>query len=113
MRNMRRVQPAHGVPAELQDFAIRHWPWRSVCYVVHRNHRGNLPAHRDRSGCCREKLVQCSAFIRLEVRERDVAEAIDGHYALDRLAYQWKHPSQSGVEDKRLVIHDEILVEIE
>ena len=43
--------------------------------------------------------------------ETDMAQFLDRHDKLDRLAQQRKHPAQTGVEQQRLVIGNEKLIE--
>ena len=47
------------------------------------------------------------------MRTRDVAQAFHRHDARDRLADQGKHLARAGVEEQRLLIKDQVLVERE
>src|SRR6516164_4662806 len=47
------------------------------------------------------------------MRERDVAKPLDGHHGGNRFLHEREHPARTGVEQKRLLVEHEILVEAE
>ena len=110
---MRCVEPAHLVLAQGKLLPIGESPCRAVGNIVHRHMRRNVSAqgHGTRRGG--KELVQCAALVGLEMRQPDEAQAIDRHDALDRLAHQGKHFARPGMKQQRLVIHHDVLVEIE
>ena len=59
----------------------------------------------------REPVTHRAAFIRLEVRKRDIAQPIHRKHRIDGFADERKHAAQAGVKQQRLVIHQEVLVE--
>lgn len=113
MRHVRRIEPLDGVPAQRERVAVGERPWRAVGDVVGGHHGGDLPAHRNRLRRDRQPLVHRAAFIRLEMRVRDVAQPLDGQHALDRLAREGEQPARSRVEQERRVVDDQVLVEVE
>jgi hypothetical protein len=56
-------------------------------------------------------MVQRSALVRLDMRKRDVTQLLDRDDARDRFAHERKHLAQPGVEQKRRVVDNQILVE--
>jgi hypothetical protein len=65
------------VPAELEHLAVGQGARRALGDVVHRHHGGDAAAHRlglRRGG---EEIVERAALVGLEVREGDVAQALE------------------------------------
>src|SRR5438105_15062289 len=96
VRNVRRVNPDELAFADGQTFAIVHCLWRTVRVIGDRYERGDATAERYGVRGRSEKLVQRTAFVRFEVRESDVAQAIDGHDPTDRFGHQRKRTPHSG-----------------
>src|SRR5262249_41901874 len=57
-----------------------------------------------------EEFVERAAFVRLVVRERHVAQALDRHRGGHRLPRRREQAPRAGVEQQRRVVADEILV---
>ena len=79
--------------------------------VVDGDHRRDLAAQGRGLRGDGEELVQRAALVGLEVREADVAEARRRQHGLDRLADEREHPARAGVEEQRLLVDDQVLVE--
>ena len=110
---MRRLEPTHGVATEGDELTVIHRARAPVREIVHRDHGGNLAAERLGVRRDRQELVQCAALVGLEMRERDPAQALDRHYARDRIAHRRKYASKPRVKQEGLVIDDQVLVEAE
>ena len=72
-----------------------------------------LAAERLRARGRREQLVERAALVGLDVREGHPAQARHRHHGRDRLPHQREHPARPGVEEQRLLVHDQVLVEAE
>src|SRR5690606_32703061 len=81
--------------------------------VVHRHHGRDLAAHGHGLGGGGEEVVERAALVGLEVREGDVAQLPERQHPADRLGHERKEPPGAGVEEERLVVGDEVLVEVE
>jgi hypothetical protein len=110
---MRRVDVADAVDAELDHLTIRERTRRSVGEVVERHHAAETAVRDLGSRCGREQLVHGAALIGLDVAEGDPPKPLDGRDAGDRVADEREHPARSGVEQQRLLVVDEELVERE
>ena len=60
-----------------------------------------------------EEVVQRAAFVGFDVREGDVAQARQRQHLADRLGDEREHAARAGVEEQRLVVDDQVLVEVE
>ena len=110
VRQMRRVDPADRVGAEPERLAVGQDAGRPVEGVAV-DHPVDATTQRLGGRRGREQEIQRAAFVVLEVRERDVAEALDRHHRGDRLAHQRGHPAGPRVEEQRRVVHHQVLVE--
>ena len=63
--------------------------------------------------CNGQKLVHGSRFVTLEVGVPDVADAVERDDLRDRLGDERKPLSPAGMKDHRLIIHDEVLADVE
>jgi hypothetical protein len=59
----------------------------------------------------RQPLVERTAFVRFDVRERDMAQANHRHDVFHRFQYQREQLTQAGVEEQGFVVVDQVLVE--
>ncbi len=113
MGNVRRVEPLDRVAAEHELLAVGERARRPVGDIGDGDHRRDPAAQRHRFGRRRQQLVERAALVGLEVRERDVAQSLDRHDRGDRFAHQREHPARTGVEEERLVVDQQVLVEAE
>ena len=67
VRQMRRVEPAHGVTAQRQAFSIGKCARRPVGQVADGDHRGHRAAQRRRLRCGRQPLVERAALVGLHM----------------------------------------------
>src|SRR4029079_477563 len=58
-----------------------------------------------------EKLIQRSAFVGLDVRERNITKRLHGDHTPDGLAHRSEQHSRPGVEQQRIGIANQVLVE--
>ncbi len=105
------VDPAHGVVAEGELLAVAEAARLAVGDVVDGHHLGHRTTERYGAGCHGQELVEGAAFVGLEVRDAEIAQAADRDHGLDGLADQRKHPARPGVEQERFVVDDQKLVE--
>ena len=75
--------------------------------------RCDLAAHRLRLRRDGQEFVHRAAFVGLEMREGEVAQAAHRQHGFDRGARRFEDAAQAGVEEQRLVVDDQILVERE
>ena len=113
MGHVGRVVPAHGVAAEREVLAIRERTRRAIGEVVDRHHGGHGSAHRHRLRRGGQEGIERTAFVRLEVRQPDVTQALDRQHRADRLAHQREQLPLARVEEHRRLVDDEVLVEAE
>jgi hypothetical protein len=111
--NVRRVDPADPVPAQLQDLAVGQRTRGPRGHVVHRDHGGNLAADGLGGARSRQELVESPAFVGFDMGEADVAQALDRRDSGYGLAHEREEPPGTRVEQQRLLIQDEVLVECE
>ena len=95
---------------QTHSLAVGERAGRTVCNVADRHQSRDAAAERRRFGRGSEKVVQPTAFVGLDVGERDMAQARCGHHGFDRFADQWKHAPGAGVKEQRLIVRDEILI---
>ena len=84
---------------------------RPVGQIADRHHRRDLAAERHRLRRDGEKLIQRSTLVRLDVRERNVAKRCHRDDAPDGLAHRSEQHSRAGVEQQRIGIANQVLVE--
>lgn len=84
VRDVRGVEPLEGAAAGAQDFAVGEGARGARGDVVDRHHRGHLAADGRGGGGQGEEVVQGAAFVGLEVREGDVAQALGRQDLADR-----------------------------
>ena len=68
-------------------------------------------AYRNRVRCCRQPLVQGSAFVGFNMGKCNITKFFGRQDTIDGLQYQGEHFSQAGVEQQRFIIRDEVLIE--
>ena len=111
VRDMRRVEVADPLAAEVDHLAVLQHARRAVGHVVERHHAAGLPVRHLRLRRDREPLVHRAALVGLVVAEGDPAQPFGRDEPADGLADEREHPPQAGVEQQRLVPEDEELVE--
>ena len=113
VRNVRSIDMANTLAAEIEDFAISQFAGRSITQIVKRNHAADC-AMRDlgtwRGG---EEFIHRPALVRLHVSEGDPPESRERNDARYRLGYERKHSRRASVEEERIVGVDEELIERE
>jgi hypothetical protein len=57
-----------------------------------------------------EKLVQRTAFIGLNVAKANITPILQRHYGLDGLAHDLVHSSQSGMDQQRRLVYQQVLI---
>ncbi|MCQ4345941.1 hypothetical protein NGA35_00555 [Pseudomonas stutzeri] len=113
VRQVRGVQPLHDAPAERQRLAVLERPRRAVGEIVDRHQRRHRAAQRYRLRGDGQPFVERAALVGLDVGQADVAQALDRQHAGHRLAHQREQPARAGVEQQRLVVEQQVLVERE
>ena len=96
---------------QLDHFAVGQRPGRAIGHVVERHHAANRSVCNLRVRSGSQELVHRTAFVGLHVPERDPAQTLERKDALDRLTHQREHRPGPGVEQQRLVVIDEELIE--
>ncbi len=110
---VRGVEPPDAVLAERELLAVAERPRRPHRLILDRRERGDEAARRGRGRRCPEELVQRAALVGLVVRERDPPEPLHRQHRGDGLAREREDAPRPGVEQERLVVCDEVLVEAE
>ena len=113
MRHVRRVKPLHVSATQGDLLSITDGACLVVCNVIYGDERRDLAAKRQGRGRIGEELIERTAFVRLEMREGNVAKPLNWHHVVDRLAHQRKEFPRPGVEQQRIVIVDQVLAETE
>jgi hypothetical protein len=113
VREVGSVEPREGASPDRHRLAIGQGARLAITEVVDRHHRRDLRAQRTCARRDREEVVQATRLVGLDMRERDPAKLFDREHGGDRLLHQREHLARTGVEDQRLVIDDEVLVERE
>jgi hypothetical protein len=57
-----------------------------------------------------EELIERTAFVSLEMRERDPTQAFERQNVGYSLVHLRKHPPLSGVKEQRIVIYKQVLI---
>jgi hypothetical protein len=101
------------LPPERQLRAVGERVRRTIGEITHRDQRSDLAADRDGVRGDGKELIECPAFVGLEVRQPQVAEPFDRQHGPDRLADQREQSPHAGVKKHRCVVDDQVLVEAE
>ena len=111
VRQVRRIDPLHRMLPEREVLLIGKHPRRTVGQIPDGHHCGDLPAegHGPRRG--RKELIERSAFVGLDVRERDIPKRRHRDDAPDGVAHGFEQHARTGVEQQWLGIADQILIE--
>ena len=96
---------------EREALLIGKRPGRTVGQVPNRDHCRDLAAKRHSLRRGSEELIERSTLVRLDVRERDEPKRRHRDDALDGLAHCCEQPAWTGVEQKRLGIANQVLIE--
>jgi len=100
----------HPVRAELEDLAVGERHGRPVGQVVQRHHAAERPMGDFGLRRCGEQLVHGSALVGFDMAEGDPAEPVErGDRAM--ASARSGSGSMSGMEQQRLLVVDEVLVE--
>ena len=110
---VRGVEPGEAPLAGRERLAIGECARRAVRGIGERDRGADEARHRRRARRRRQELVHRSALVRFDVRKTDPSELVDRQDARDRLAHRPEQTSPAGVEEERLVVHDQDLVERE
>jgi hypothetical protein len=111
MRQVRRVEPLHCIPFERQVLLIGKRPGTAVRQIPDLHHGRNLSAE---GHCLRRgggKLIQRSTLIRIDVRKRNVPKRRYREDTLNGLAHRCEQHARSGVEQQRVGIANQVLIE--
>jgi hypothetical protein len=108
---MRRADMPHPVPAELEDLAVGERHGRPVGQVVQRHHAAERPMGGFGLRRCGEQLVHGPALVGFDMAEGDPAEPVKRGDRGDGLGEEREGGSVSGMEQQRLLVVDEVLVE--
>src|SRR5438874_816833 len=111
--HVRRAAVAEAVPPGRDDLAVRERARRPVGDVVHADDGAHDAARGLRPGGAREPVVQRAALVGLEVAEADPTDTRGVDDLGHRVAHHGEHLAEPGVEEERLVVTDQELVELE
>src|SRR5206468_1541990 len=111
--HVRRAAVAPAVPPRHDDLAVRERPRRPVGDVVHADDGTHDAARRLGPRREREPVVQRAAFVGFEVAEADPTDTCGIDDPRHRRAHHRERLAEPGVEEERLVVTDEELVERE
>jgi hypothetical protein len=98
------VDPRYRVPAERECFAVTETECLAVGDVIDGHHLRHGTAERYSTRRHLEEFIDGAAFVGLEMRDAEIAQAACRYHRLDRLADQWEHPARPGVEQQRFVV---------
>jgi hypothetical protein len=87
MRQMWRIEPLQTESSSLEDFGVAEDTSLTIGDIVHRSHREKATAQRDCVRSRGEELIEGTALVGLEVRERDPAQAFQRQDAGHSLLY--------------------------
>ena len=111
MGHMWRVDPLHGMAAKIERFAIPKHARGAIRHIANGSHSADLPAQGQGARRGGEKPVQRSALIALEMRQADIAQALQGDHPRNGFADFGKELARAGMKQKRGVIRHKKLVE--
>src|SRR5689334_14957471 len=98
VRQMRCIDPLHRMLSERKALLISQCPRRAVGQIPNRHHCCDLAAERYSPWRDSKELIERSALVGLDVRERDIPKRRHRDDALDGLTYGLEQHSRTGVE---------------
>jgi hypothetical protein len=113
VRQVRCIEPAHGVLAKCHRFVVGQGARWAIGQVANRHQCRDRAAQRRRVRRGGQPLIERSALVGFDVREGDMPQLRHRHHRLHRLEYQREQLPQPGVEQQRFVVVDQVLVERE
>jgi len=108
---MRRIDVAHAFAAEVDDLSVRELARAPIAKIVERDHTADHAVRDLGVRRLRKELVHRSALVRLDVTERDEAQARDRDDPRDRRRHERKHTPRTRMEKQWLIGADQELVE--
>jgi hypothetical protein len=113
MRQMRCRHEAEAVPSRDEGLVRLQPARRPVREIRDVDHRAEFSAHWDGVWGFRQPFVERAALVDLEVAPADPAKARGIDQRRHGLAHRRKHASHARVEQQRLVVSDEEVIELE
>jgi hypothetical protein len=111
MGDMRSVDVAHPLAAEVYDLAVGQFARRAITQVVERDHTTGRTMCDLRVWCSGQKFVHRPTFVGLDMPETDPSQPLQRHDSSDCLRHQRKHAPPASMEQHRFVGIDKELVE--
>ena len=113
VRQMRRGHEAEPVATRLEPLVDAQRTRRAVREVVDVDHRADDADDRGRLGGNRQPLVERAALVHLEVAPADPPQRRRVDHFRQRLAHLREHPAHAGVEEERLLVADQEMIELQ
>ena len=76
MRQVRRVEPSHGMFTKREQLPVSQGARRAIGKVLNRHQGSDAATERQRLGRCRKPLVKRAAFIGLDMGESNVTQPL-------------------------------------
>lgn len=109
--DVRRVEVAKPKGPDDLDLAVGEGPGRPVGHLVQRHRTPEAAVGHLRVGSDRQELVHRAALVGLDVTERNPPQPLHRHDPFDGLAHGREHRAVPRVEQERLVVVEQELVE--
>jgi hypothetical protein len=110
MRDVRGVNVAEALAANIDNLSIRKHAWRPVSHIGDRNTATNHAVRKLRLRRRRQPFVHRSALVRFKVSKGQPAQFIDWDNFRDSAGYKWKHLSAPAVKQQRLIAEDQKMI---